>query len=127
MSKITRMPGGDCRFFRQGRCLYEERLNPGYHGQWRCGVVRRLEDDYDDFVYRAERFDILDKTAGAIWEKRFKEMIEAGPTCPRLGGQGESFMDCTWLAGDICLLELPECSGICRRFEPGGTEDQDGK
>ncbi|EPR31603.1 hypothetical protein dsat_0927 [Alkalidesulfovibrio alkalitolerans DSM 16529] len=119
--KLRQMPGNACRFFRAGRCLYEERLNPGYNGSWRCVVVRSWEREYDEFVQRAEAFGLEDDAAGSIWERRFAEMMRAGVACDRFERGGEyELLACVHLMGDLCLCALPPCDGVCGRFQPRG-------
>jgi hypothetical protein len=123
MSNVRPMPGDACRFFRQGRCLYEERLNPGYHLSWRCLVLTRWEGEYDDFLQRAEAFRLDDAPAARLWEKRFEGLLREGINCPRFvsGGVGE-VLGCSLLFGDVCLAALPACEGVCRRFLPRGRK-----
>lgn len=123
MSKVRPMPGDACRFFRQGHCLYEERLNPGYQRAWRCRVLLRWEGEYDDFLQRAEAFRLEDAPAAQLWGKRFAGLLREGINCPRFvaGGVGE-VLDCSLLLGDVCLAELPVCEGVCRRFLPRGRK-----
>ncbi|EPR42172.1 hypothetical protein dsx2_0099 [Desulfovibrio sp. X2] len=119
--KVRQMPGNACRFYRHGRCLYEERLNPGYNASWRCAVVRKWEEEYDEFVQRAEAFGLEDETAGSIWEKRFQSLLRMDVPCEHFGRGGEyELLKCVHLMGDLCLCALPRCEGVCRRFQPRG-------
>lgn len=121
MSNVRQMPGKACRFYRLGRCLYEERLNPGLNLAWRCAVVRRWEEEYDDFVQRAEVFGLEDEAAGTIWEKRFQDILRKEVPCDRFDRGGDyELLKCVHLMGDLCLCALPECGGVCRRFQPRG-------
>jgi hypothetical protein len=114
---LVRFPAVGCRFFQQGRCLYEERLNPGFHTAWRCLVLARWESVYDDFLDRAENFGLSEVELGVLWHKRFERLAEESVPCPDLlAGDGESMPECRYLLEDICLLRLPECAGQCERF-----------
>ena len=114
---LVRFPAIGCRFFQQGRCLYEERLNPGFHTAWRCLVLARWESVYDDFLDRAENFGLSEAELGVLWGRRFERLAEESVPCPDLlAGEGESMPECRHLLEDICLLRLPACAGQCERF-----------
>ncbi len=125
---IASMPGVRCRFHVQGRCLYEERLNPGLNESWRCRVLAAWEEEYERFLTQAETFN-LDIGAGAgVWSSRFRKMLRARRPCPNFEAapclacpQGAVIEDedaavaCVHVLGGLCLLALPACPGLCSR------------
>jgi hypothetical protein len=114
---VVRFPAIGCRYFQQGRCLYEEFLNPGLHTAWRCLVLARWESVFDDFLDRAENFGLSEAESGALWRKRFERLAEEAVPCPDLlSADGEAMPECRHLLADSCLLRLPECLGQCERF-----------
>lgn len=116
---ITRLPGTGCRFYERGRCLYEERLNPGYHEEWRCAVLVRWEGVYEDFLRQAEAFGLTDAAASALWQRRFERLAAAPPECPRFQpGPTDELPGCALSTEGLCVLALPECAGQCQHFEP---------
>jgi hypothetical protein len=115
---VVRFPAVGCRHFIQGRCLYEEHLNPGYHAAWRCIVLARWESVYDEFLDRAENFSLSETELGVLWGRRFERLAEESVPCPDvLPGDGESMPECSRLLEDLCLLRLPECPGQCEHFQ----------
>ncbi len=121
--KITSLPGTSCRFHVLGRCLYEERLNPGYNRQWRCRVLLRWEHAYDTFLAQADNFVMEPETAAGIWEERLRKLMREGHDCPDFLPGGEDPTGCRHIFGGLCLEALPPCPGQCRRFEPRSPED----
>lgn len=117
-ARIRRLPGTDCRYHVQGRCLYQERLNPGYNQAWRCRVVQGWEASYDDFLLRAEAFRLEAATAAGLWESQVERMVRRGPRCPDYDPGGEGVTGCTHALDELCLLAVPACRGRCRHFEP---------
>lgn len=118
MAKISRMPGRECAYYLQGRCAYEERLNPGLHSGYRCAVLTRWEVEYDQFLDQAEAFQLNDETAGRIWDARFRRLAEGPVQCPEFASGGDAaVISCIHLAEDVCALRLPLCQGMCRRFK----------
>lgn len=114
---LVRFPAVGCTHYMQGRCLYEERLNPGYHTAWRCVVLARWEAVYDEFLDRAENFGLSEKDLGALWSRRFDRLAEESVPCPDVrAGDAETMPECRHLEGEICVLRLPECSGQCVNF-----------
>ncbi len=119
-ARIRRLPGTDCRHNVRGRCLYEERLNPGYHRDWRCRVVQGWEESYDDFLLRAEAFRLEAAAAAGLWESHVERMVRRGPQCRDFVPGGDGVPGCSRALEELCLLRLPECSGRCRHFESRG-------
>lgn len=133
--KLSPMPGVNCAFFLQGRCLYEERVNPGLRDSWRCRVLVALEQEYDRFLDQAEHFNLDLRTAMNIWERRAEEIVGWKPPCdayacrgPEVQVDGENgrpedaVLDCVhyWLG--LCLPELPACAGVCPLFAPRSAQ-----
>ncbi|NCC24861.1 MAG: hypothetical protein EOM25_06645 [Deltaproteobacteria bacterium] len=121
MADVTAFPGRGCRFYIQGRCLYEEVLNPGYAQVWRCRVLVELERRFDDLLDRAESFHLDAAVTGRIWAGRQSEAEALFKSCPDFGLEGGD--SCGHLVlGMICVLRLPSCLGACRRFSPGAVD-----
>jgi len=119
---LVRFPAVGCRHFHQGRCLYEERLNPGFHTAWRCSVLTRWESVYDEFLDRAENFGLSETELGVLWHRRFERLAEEAVPCPDAHpSDGETMPECRHLLEDLCLLRLPECAGPCERFRQRET------
>jgi hypothetical protein len=120
-AKIVRLPADGCRSLYQGRCLYEEQLNPGLAVETRCVVLRRWESVYDDFLDRAENFGLDEERVSELWRKRFERLAAEALACPDYAeALGLDMPECRHLFSDICLLRLPECEGKCRNFRPHG-------
>ena len=124
MGTITRLPGAECRFFIRGRCLYEERLNPGYTQSWRCQVTARWESAYDDFLSRAERFGVEEAAAGDLWSAQFQRMARDVFHCRRyVYAHDLSAPSCRNHDAGVCTMDLPRCAGRCRHFQLQPDED----
>lgn len=117
-ARIRRLPGNDCHHFVHGRCLYEEHLNPGYNRRWRCSVLLSWEDSYDDFLLRAEAFQLEAATAAGLWEGRIERLVEAAPGCGDFVSGGDGATGCANAVSELCLAALPVCEGRCRKFTP---------
>ncbi len=119
MGRLVRLPGSACRHFERGRCLYEEALNPGYNRQWRCAVLVGWEAAYDEFLDRADRFGIRESELAGLLRRRFERLTGAEVDCEHYApGADASLPECLLLVGELCLLKLPECGGVCRNFSP---------
>ncbi len=117
MGLVTRLPGTSCAFFQRGRCLYEERLNPGYHEGFRCAVLRDWEAAYEDFLRQAEAFGLGESAASGLWQRRFERLAGAAPACPEFQpSRGDDLPGCVFAQEGLCLLALPLCEGQCPRF-----------
>lgn len=116
-SKVKRLPGSCCFYFRKGRCLYDEMLNPGYQERFRCRVLRQWEDAYDEFLDRAEAFHLDEAQSSRIWAVRLEKMSDLASQCPLYEAR-ESFGEfvCAKAFGFLCLDEFPVCEGRCQRF-----------
>lgn len=113
MSKIAKLPGVGCKFYIQGKCIYEEFLNPGYDDRWRCSVLLSLEKEYDKLIRQAEAFKLDEKVVAGLWDVRMSTCGSGSKIC---SGQDAIYPECSALHGDICLLALPECDGVCSHY-----------
>lgn len=119
-ARLTRLSGEGCPHCLGGRCLYEEHLNPGLCQDYRCAVVRRLCRAFDDFVLRADNFNLSDEQAEALWQVWFPATLAKEGNCQDyLPGGTTSFPDCVYAAGDLCLQAFPLCPGRCPRYLAG--------
>lgn len=137
-AKVTRFPGTHCTYHDQGRCLYEERRNPGHVQERRCRVLASMVSVYDRFLDRAEAFDLEERFALGVLERRLREVMLPAVPCPdfvpvvardelrplgtaRLHQYGASAplgetLPCVHALEDFCRLALPRCEGVCERF-----------
>lgn len=115
---IRRLPGNECRHFAGGRCLFEERRNPGYNRSWQCRVLLQWEACYDDFLLRAEAFRLEAASAAGLWERRVERLVAQAPDCADFRRGGGAATGCANAVGELCLLRLPECQGRCAHFAP---------
>ena len=119
MAKVTKMPGRMCRFYQNGRCLYEEKLNPGYIREWRCRVLKDLEGEYDKLLLQADNFHLDEQAFRDLWEQRIEEHLKSTVVCRKMVPRDdEGFPFCAALFEEVCLFEQPECEGVCSRFKP---------
>ncbi|QGY41299.1 hypothetical protein GM415_14570 [Pseudodesulfovibrio cashew] len=117
MGDVKRLPGKGCRHHTTGRCLYQEHLNPGYSAEWRCRVLARWEDAYDDFLLRAESFGVSQDAVPDLWGRKFQRMARQVFDCQDYvhsvnGGPPA----CAHALDGLCRLALPPCPGRCRHF-----------
>ena len=128
MAVVTRFPGTACRHYARGRCLYPEALNPGYAEEHRCRVLAFWEAAYEGFLRQAEAFDLSAEQAAQMWRQRFASLDAAETVCADYAfAEGGGSLECAFARGDICLLALPRCGGVCRFFEalePSRGEDR---
>lgn len=111
------MPGDGCAYHMKGHCLYAESVNPGYHAEWRCRVLKKWEEAYDHFMCQADNFRLDIKTAGMIWEQRLSRLMLREGRCPNfVTSRGRSPLDCCHIYDTLCLLALPRCVGKCRNY-----------
>jgi hypothetical protein len=97
--------------------MYEEQLNPGLDAGLRCTVLAKWEGVYEDFLNRAELFELDEKELGGLWRKRFERLAEEAIDCPDFTpALAETMPECRHLFVDICLLRLPECHGHCKNY-----------
>lgn len=118
MAKVTKMPGRKCRYFVSGRCLYEEMLNPGYNRGWRCRVIKELEGEYDNLLRQAEAFRLDEQAFTELWEHRIEEHLKSSVVCRKMiPSEEDGYPFCAALYDEVCLFELENCMGICKKFE----------
>jgi hypothetical protein len=114
---FVRLPALGCRSYFQGRCLYEEQLNPGLNTSWRCKVQAYWETVYDDFLNRAENFALDESELARLWRARFERLAEEPLNCPDFNpAPMDTLPECQHLFVDICLLQLPVCTGHCINY-----------
>lgn len=123
MAKLRRLPAEMCEFYISGRCLLEERKNPGYHAAWRCILLSRLEREYDKLLSQADAFSLEQETAVRIWSGRMRGLVPEY-VCADYQPGGSDVTGCGWSLGGVCVRKLPECPGTCRKFRAtGGRKD----
>lgn len=129
-AQVRKLPGVHCTFYLFGHCVYEEHINPGDNTEWQCSEVTRFLKAYDEFIDRADRFALSDEKAGELWDVREASLPPTGALCdsyesdPCKGcGQDSSVTDCRYEQNLICVLELPVCTGVCRRYRHSRTSD----
>ena len=60
---------------------------------------------------------MTEEQAGLAWKARFPEALAREGSCRmRPPGDTTAFPDCANATGDLCLLALPLCAGVCPRF-----------
>lgn len=129
MKPVLRLPGDGCRFLAAGRCLYEERINPGLCREFACTVLAALENHFDEFVVRGEILGLSSEQAGRIWEQRMAKALNIGWDCANFTAPQDDAEDalCLHFFEGICLLRMPACPGRCRRYErPDHTVSEQG-
>jgi len=114
---VLRLPAFGCRSYHGGRCLYEEQLNPGYDQRLRCQVLAKWEAVYEDFLNRAEQFNLTEQDLAGLWRARFERLAGEAIDCPDFTpALAETMPECRHLFVDICLLRLPQCRGHCKNY-----------
>ena len=117
--------GAGCRHLVDERCLYQERLNPGYASHWRCAVLQRWETAYDEFLARAERMGVASDDAPELWERQFQRLAHDVFRCSDYAFcHNEEAPACAHCLAGVCLLQLPACEGRCRHFERGTAAEK---
>ncbi len=107
---ISPMLGNNCCFWLEGRCAYEEMLNPGLHDSWRCTEEQRMMNLYDRFMEQIDGFSVDGPTAVQLWDQRLAKE-------PALGSLCSSFE----------AREYP-CGGCCGACGAGqGLDDKQGQ
>lgn len=117
-------PMQSCLFYCQGRCFLEETRNPGRDGSHTCRRLTWLLQRWDDFLDRADVFDLTEKEARRVWDTLFQKYMKKLPPCPepdsRHGKYERAFIGavpgCPCLIQTLCLLTMPCCSGKCSSF-----------
>lgn len=137
--RILHFPGQGCRHHVRGRCLLDERRNPGLEQAWRCRVLQAWGDTYDRFLDQVEAFSLSDETAMDIWKRRMQHLGHPRQWCdefvqafdaddyPELpagvAADEVAAVGCLHILEDLCLKELPACAGVCAYFEPRRERD----
>lgn len=122
-SKISAFPGRNCVFWDSGRCMREERLNPGLNQDFRCSVLKQWESAFDALIDRVDAFGLDDEQASHIWERRLEAMVRRGAHCrdfelnsSDVDSEEAPAIACVHVHGDLCLLALPRCNGVCAYY-----------
>ena len=124
MAEIKRLPGHGCRHHISGRCLYQEHLNPGYATAWRCRVLLHWEAAFDDFLARAEAFDVAQHAVPDLWNRKFERMARDAFDCADYVYSPDADVPaCAHVTDGLCREELPPCQGRCRHFHVAKSED----
>lgn len=118
MNNILRLPGVACRHYFGNHCLYEERLNPGYHESFRCTVLQGWEEAFEAFVDRAEAFGLEPSDASLFWRRRLDALLSGSRDCSDFLATDGDGPGCVHFLGGLCVLRLPACAGRCSRFAP---------
>ena len=105
---VLRLPAFGCRSYHGGRCLYEEQLNPGYDQRLRCQVLAKWEAVYEDFLNRAEQFNLTEQDLAGLWRARFERLAGEAIDCPEFTPALAETMRTTRLAS--VLMVLAYCS-----------------
>lgn len=117
MAEITRLPGLGCLHHVQGRCLYQEHLNPGYATGWRCRVLSHWEKEYDEFLLRVEAMNVAQDAVPDLWGRKFERLARQKFDCNLFAyGPGCDLPSCVHVHDGLCRLLLPGCEGRCRHF-----------
>ncbi len=125
MADITRLPGEGCRHHENGRCLYEEHLNPGYDPGFKCRVLARWESAFDEFLARAECFGVEQQAMPDLWRRQFGRLARKTFHCDEYEYCAEAEVPaCLHALGGLCRLGLPECEGRCHHFQIKEPEEQ---
>lgn len=83
-------------------------------------MLLNLEKEYDKLLRQAESFRLDEKVVSDLWRVRVSACNTSSEACQ---GRGGNYPDCTALHGDICLLALPECDGVCSHYSPEEREE----
>ena len=123
MSGVRGLPGAGCRFYRAGRCLWAEFVNPGLDPAFRCRVGVGLEDRFDALIDRCERMGIELEAAGRIWQSWCATTFDGVWPCAEYAPDPDGVSDqCARFWDGLCVLRFPRCAGRCRRYELDRTE-----
>jgi len=116
MGKITRLPAHNCIFFRSGRCVYNEALNPGFDPELQCHVLLELETRYDKLLTQADVFDLNSEQVQKIWAGRFGEIVSWEMFCDIYEPKNPEDDRCLCLFGNACIVRFTRCRGICSSY-----------
>jgi hypothetical protein len=123
---IIPFPPRACRFFLRGVCFRQEALNPGFHDAFRCAMMARLIQEWDNFVERADGNGLSAKQAVFLWQTLPDRVFRAPEKCPFQNvspfRRGNVFrmeiLECEHLVDYACLLALPRCERRCEYYAP---------
>lgn len=123
MADVKRLPGQGCRHYAGGRCLYQEHLNPGYSVDFRCRVLLRWEDAFDDFLLRAEAMNVAQDAVPDLWGRKFERLARQAFDCSEYVYSPDcNAPACIHVHDGLCRPALPVCEGRCRHY---AKEDND--
>ncbi len=123
MNDLKRLPGTGCKHHLHSCCLYQEHLNPGYMAEWRCRVLFKWEKAFDDFLERAEVFNVSQDAVAGLWLKTFERMAREKFECSEYEySSGTELPSCRYAHNNLCLCRLPSCEGRCRHFKILGED-----
>ena len=113
-------------YYRGGRCVYEEKLNPGYHDDWRCAVLVRWEQEYDTVIRQAEAFNMEGAMAANLWERKATTLMYKGSAecSSRVSDYSGDMPGCVNFYSGNCLLTMPECGGRCTLYRTLPKDDE---
>ena len=117
MDAIIPLPGKGCLFYRNGHCLHEEMVNPGFCIASQCTLLRGLQDAFDAFVDRAECFRLEEQAAGRIWEHLAARLSARASCAHYIEDPQREHGECLYLFDNACILLCPSCSGRCSLFQ----------
>ena len=124
MADVKRLPGDGCRHHTVERCLYQEHLNPGYTTGWKCRVLLRWETAFDEFLERAESFNLSQHAVPDLWERKFERLAREAFDCEEyVYCAGADAPSCVHAHDGLCRLVLPPCEGRCRHFSIDETTE----
>ena len=76
--------------------------------------------DWDDFLDRAEAFDLSEAVAARIWSGRKHGRAGKDANClcreAPVPSEPEAVAECRYRFHNACLLAMPLCGGRCERF-----------
>ncbi|MFP4129091.1 MAG: hypothetical protein ACLFSF_08610 [Desulfonatronovibrio sp.] len=116
MGKIIRLPAHNCRFYRNGHCVYHETLNPGLDSSMQCLVLTEMENKFDHLLTQADTFGLSGEQVDKIWTGRFGEIVSWSMFCDMYHPQSEEDDRCLFLFGNACIMRLHLCEGICPSY-----------
>ncbi|MFW5837837.1 MAG: hypothetical protein ACOCVM_07490 [Desulfovibrionaceae bacterium] len=123
--RVRRLPGTGCEHYLAGRCLYEERLNPGLDESRRCAAMQEWMREHDDFLNRAEAFGLDEQRAGELWSRKLERLSHLERDCPGFEPTGCAVLpECGRHLDGLCVSALPPCQGKCRHFKLLINEDK---
>lgn len=115
-SGVSHMSGRTCAHHVNGRCIYDEYMNPGYDKKTGCKVLDGWEQAFDDFIDRAEAFRLEDEKALGMWENYMERLPAANTACPDFMAASAQPVSCVHRLGRLCLPAMPPCAGRCSKY-----------